>query len=71
MKYVVQINRKGYKALQDHIMLEIEKLGIQTKEEKERYLEKYILVKEDKKHRTYHYFDLLENLKNMPADEFA
>lgn len=30
-----------------------------------------MLLKEDKKHRCYHYFDLLENLREMPADEFA
>jgi hypothetical protein len=42
-----------------------------TFEEKEAYLESHMLVKEDKPHRCYNYFDLLENTKSMPASEFA
>jgi hypothetical protein len=30
-----------------------------------------MLVKEDKKHRCYHYIDVFEDLHNMPAEEFV
>lgn len=73
MRYVVLIKDKGYKHLQSHICKEMsEDLGSDaTLEEREAYLEKHMLVKEDKNHRCYHYFDLFEDLKEMPAAEFA
>jgi len=73
MRYVVQIKDEGYKNLQDHICEEMRKtLGPDaTLEQREAYLSKHMLVKEDKNHRCYHYFDIFENLKSMPATEFA
>lgn len=73
MRYIVQIKDKGYKTLQKHICEEMrERLGPEaTLEEREAYLETFMLVKEDKPHRIYNYFDIFENLKDMPAEEFA
>lgn len=73
MRYVVQIKDHGYKLMQSHICKEMgEKLGSDAPlVERENYLERHMLVKEDKNHRCYNYFDLFEDLKEMSASEFA
>ena len=35
------------------------------------YLQSRVLVKEDKKHRCYNFFQMFENLEEMKAEDFA
>lgn len=67
MHYIEKLHTKGYKGLQKNIIDEMKDLGITTREAKLDYLNSLMLVKEDKIHSCYHFFDLLENLKHMSA----
>jgi hypothetical protein len=64
MNYVVQIHKKGYRALQQRVTQEIQ--SIESQQEKEDYLKKYMLVNvmsnQEKKHRCYHYLQMIDNL---------
>lgn len=42
-----------------------------SKEDRDIYLRRHMLVNGNKKHRCYHYDMLLEDLHNMSAEEFA
>lgn len=71
MKRVLAIEKSGYKALQSNIVDEMAQMGLTSMDAKEAYLSKQILVKEDKKHRCYHFAQLFDSLKSTPAGEFA
>jgi hypothetical protein len=55
------------------VTTEIEEL--KSQEEKEKYLKNYMLVNvmslQEKKHRCYHYLQMIDNLKERPAEELA
>ncbi len=70
MRYVCRIDKEGYKTLQQNVVEEAKSLGL-SKEERDAYFRKHMLVKEDKKHRCYHYSDLIEDLHEMSAEDFA
>lgn len=71
MAKVERISKQGYRQLQIPIIQELQEKKISTLKERIDYLQKYILVKEDKPHRCYHFFQLLENLHELTAEEFA
>ena len=56
--------------MQSHIIQEMNELGI-VGDQRFEYLKQHILVKEDKKHRCYHFLELFEDLKNLSAEDFA
>lgn len=77
-----KIATRGYKNCQPNVLDWLEGKGYpratdknalteQTLEEKYGLLAKWMLVKEDKPNSCYHFARLLENLKKMPAEEFA
>ena len=60
----------GYKQCQKHIFEHMASKFIE-KEKREEYMKQSVLVKEDKKHRCYHFFQMFEELQHMRAEDFA
>jgi hypothetical protein len=82
LQNVEKIATRGYKNCQPNILdwltgkgypRETDKTSLPEEmlEEKYNLLAKWMLVKEDKPNSCYHFARLLENLKKMPAEEFA
>ena len=59
--------------MQERVTTEIEELG--SLEEKEKYLKKHMLFnvmsQQEKKHRCYHYLQMIDNLRERTAEELA
>ena len=70
LEKVERISLQGYKGTQEPIIKEMETKGI-TDEARFDYMKKHILVKEDKPHRLYHFYEMFEDLKNVTAERFA
>lgn len=65
MKYVVQLNKRGYRASQASVLQELAE--IPTEEQKRTYLKQSLLVNamsnsQEKKHRVYHFIEMLDKL---------
>ena len=71
LQKVEKLKLNGYKNEQKNIMNWLADLKITGNLEKIEKLKERILVKEDKPSNCYSFHKLLENLKNMPAEEVA